>query len=382
MSASWEQISKDLEKVKACHRDDRLLQASRILDSIQKDIDALESHPSKTDEDTIILNQARDALQEPPFPRIFRECQEIASLRESLHSKEGWTLSYDGSDTSVWYRRESHTSSHSILTEGTICAPLVHVAALLYEADLYQQLFWYVTSARTLKTDNPRLLRRAAHIVSYAPWPLWKRDVTLYAYAIDGLDNDDNCVMVVSRSMKDTDPVTEKVPKAGISNRTVRSELHTSGFELTPVAPDRIKARFLYNIDPRLPFIPTGLINWAARTLCRWSLRVLESRARDLNAVSPLYLERIAHDPIYEHVRKRLNEYWTEKQVSPSGETHLDEDSSTTRNSRDSSTFDANEVPEGPPPSMMKALIRGDDGGSGDTARRNRGWGGKLGRLL
>lgn len=347
-----------LAELRSMYDSDKLLSASRLLYSLDAEL-------KSTSCSTPHLQSLQTELSTPFFTRVRHECTEVHRLRTLLHDRTGWTLSYSGAETRVWYRREEGMPSHSILTEGTIHAPLLNVAALMYEADLYEQLFWYVTRAYELPLPAPKRLRRAAHISMYAPWPLYNRDVAVYAYAVDALDEEEACVMVVSRSLKEGDEVDE--PPA--PNKVVRVDMHDSGFELVPVSPGVVKARFLYNVDPHLAFVPMALINWGARMLCRWSLRTLESRARDLSKMPKQYQERLATAEVYEYIRGRLGEYWAAKGLSP--ETVQAEEHRVSRQSAQSGNFDPDATPSGPPASVMKSVLRGEQGTETSRARKS-----------
>lgn len=339
---------------------DKHFAASRLLDT-------LDTHLSQSNL-TSHLTALRQILSTPYFIRLRAECAQVHNLRTALQSTTGWIPSYIGESTRVWYRPEEHTASHSVLIEGVIRAPLLNVAALVYEADLYPQLFWYVTSAHTLPSSTNSLLKRAAHVAVCAPWPLYSRDAAIYAYAVDALDEEDGgSVMVVSRSLTTTDGI-EAVPKP--SNRTVRIDMHHSGFELVPVQPGLVKAKFLYNVDPKLAFIPTALINWGARMLCRWSLRTLESRARDLSKMPREYEERLASSPVYEHIRSRLDQFWSSRDMSPQTVRAREHDASQLRHSNE---FNPDATPSGPPVSLIKSLVRGGPAQESQAPSRRTG---------
>lgn len=364
-SAVRNNMDKGLEKVHELYRNDKLLQASRLLSILRSEIESLKS--SISSESQQLGEKYEKYLLNPPYSRIVSECSQLESLREALHAERDWSVSYNGVETKVWYRREPNTNTHSILIEGYIRAPLLHVAALIYESDIYERLFWYVTSGRRLETEDSSPLRRAAYITVFAPWPLYNRDVAVYAFAVDALDEDD-CVMALTRSIDETHPLKEPVPSTSSLSRTVRADMYNSGFILYPESPGVTKARFLYNVDPHLSFVPMALVNWGARTICRWSIRTLESRAKNLSRVSPLYEERMAAEPFYDFVRRRLREYWERKGISPEGE-HSHEHEGRVSRGRRSHSFDPEVQPQLPPSSVMKAIVRGDNPESGQRSR-------------
>lgn len=351
-------LEDQFNELKTLYHEDKLLHCSRILTDLNSKLGL-----SDLSSDDTVQEELRKRLTSKFVQQIQTECTDVDALKEALNDKENWTLSYDGADTKVWYRRESGSATHSLRIEGTIRAPLINVAALLYESDLYNRLFWYVTSSTQLKTDHPSAWKRATHIRIHAPWPLSDRDVTLFAYAVDALqykgNDSDGTILVSSRSVRETDPVSDVPPPPP---RTIRADFKTSGFELRPVTPKETHARFLFNCDPKIMFVPTSVINWVARTFCRWSLRILEARACNLSEVSHEYAERLETASVYDTVRSRLKQFWDSKGVS-SGTV----DESDTTLARHSAEFDADARPEFPV-SIVNAIITGGSGIGGNSA--------------
>lgn len=369
MSIESEQLSsKLLERVHQLYREDKLLQCSRLLTELRDQLTRLQTS------DKPLASDLQSKLNTEFIQTVQRECDEVHAFKQALGDDQGWTLSYDGTDTRVLYRREESTSTHSIQIVGTIQAPLVNIAALLYEADLYHQLFWYVLTSTTLPLDHESLMRRAVHVTSFAPWPLHQRDIAIYAYAVDALDGPDgpdDSVLVLSRSLRPHDRVAN-IPEP--ASRVVRADIHNSGFELQPVSPGVTRAKFLYNIDPHLNFVPSTLVNWATRTICRWSLRALEARAHDLAQVSPDYLQRLDDSPVYERIRNKLVEYWAHKGLDYDPST-ADRERICASHSRLSDAFDPDAKPDVPPSlisSLLKAASASQDEPGGAAAPRWR----------
>lgn len=342
------------------YHEDKLLHCSRILTNLKSEV--AQGDPSSNPS---VQEELQKRLASQFIQQVQAECAQVAALKKALNDQENWTLSYDGIETKVWYRRESDTSTHSLRIEGTIRAPLINVASLLYESDLYERLFWFVTSSKTLKVDHPSMMKRAVHIRVHVPWPLSDRDVTLFAFATDALqydgDESGGTLIASSHSVCKNDPVPDVPPPEA---RVIRADFKTSGFELRPVTPTETHARFLYNCDPKLMFIPITVVNWAARTFCRWSLRILEARACNLEAVSSEYAKRIETAPVYETIRTRLKNFWDSKGVS-----FDTEDKPVTVAVRTSADFNADARPEFPT-SIVTSLLTGGPGpaeNSGET---------------
>lgn len=343
----------ELQKAVELYHDDKLLQSARLIANVKEQVERVLNNPEAIAKDTEYATKVNNRLQDDDLRCIASEVAEVELLKKSLHSKAGWTLSYNGTQTKVWYRRETDKVSHSMLVEGQIRAPLLNLAALLYEADLYSELLWFVQKAVILKEAGR--LRRAAYFDLYTPWPMYNREIAVYGYAVDGLDDDDNCVLVMSRSLRDSDGIP--IPEQYVNDdgtprgRAVRAHLHFSGYELTPINPDITAVRFVFNADPQLSFIPTPLVNWASLTLCRWSLRAMESRARQL---PPMYEQRMKSKPIYDWFQSRLVEYWT---LKGKADEYVARKSHSSDEHRLSDNFDVDAVPDGPSRSVLMSIF-------------------------
>lgn len=216
---------------------------------------------------------------------------------------------------------------------------------------MFTDLLWFVTGSSVI--TQPGRFKRAAHIQLFAPWPLWSRDVTVYGFAVDGLDEDD-CLLVVSRSVRPSDAAVPADAVPPVGRRVVRADLIASGYELRPISPGVTRARFLFRANPKLAYIPMALINWASRMLCRWSLRAMESRARSIEGMPRSYQERLHTRPLYTWIESRLVESWTQRGVE-----YVADVSHATQPRRVSEDFDVNATPQVPSRSLIASMLRG-----------------------
>lgn len=326
-----------LDEVIELYKVDKLLQAGRLLSQVKSAADLTDAIHAR--------------LRTQQLTQISGECREIRDVIATLDSADGWTLSYDSASTKVWYRREAHTSTHTMRVDGTIRAPLLNLVTLLYEADLYKDLLWFVERSEILAETGR--LRRAAHFQLYAPFPLSPRDAVVYGFAVDGLD-EDGCILVCSRSLRESDGIPiPPITQDNDNGKVVRANIHISGYELTPMGTDVTRVRFIFNIDPQLPFLPSPLINWSSRMLCRWSLQAMEARSRDLPAS---YQARRASKDIYRWFDHRLKTY-----SAANPHLFISNNNNNINNSEltsDDDAFDADAIPDGPSTSTMAAFFR------------------------
>lgn len=272
---------------------DRLLDASRALAAL-----AAAAPPAF---EAALARDARVAALRADAAEVDRVYAALGSAGSE------WVTCYAGAATTVEYRPEPDRVSHTMRASGVIRAPLRNVAALLNEPDLFPAVFWFVMRSEVVGRRGR--FRRGADLTLYAPPPLCNRDICMYGFAVDALDNDD-CILVVSRDRCEADDVGAVPPPDGrdaTSRRAVRASVHYSMFELRPVSPNVTNVRLIGNADPALAYVPMLLINWGSRVIMRFALRVLEARARDIDALP--HAERLG-DPVYGWIDSRLVAYW------------------------------------------------------------------------
>lgn len=297
-----------------------------------------------------------------------RDIAEVDATYAALDSTgPEWETCYESSGTKVDYRAEGDKVSHTMRATGVIRAPLRNVAVLLNEPDLFPELFWFVTNSKLVGTSGR--FRRGADITTYAPPPLADRDVSLFGYAVDALDNDD-VVLCACRDRRAEDEAafeggsTDSSSGGGggdVEQPTLRSRLsfrdnvqaavHYSMFELRPVSPDVTKVRLICNSDPRLSYVPTIIINWSSRVIMRFALRVIEARARNMDGL-PRHAERLKKDSVYAWMDERLMSYWKSKGFSEDEVLNAELDEAGSEDE-----FDAAYIPSPPSKSSLIALL-------------------------
>lgn len=95
-----------VERARSLFADDKLLQAKRPLDEARAALQALA--PGEA------ADALRARLEAPDVRRMQQEIGDVHALMEALNSSEGWTLSYGGASTKVWYRHEHGAAAHSL----------------------------------------------------------------------------------------------------------------------------------------------------------------------------------------------------------------------------------------------------------------------------
>ncbi len=109
------------------------------------------------------------------------------------------------------------------------------------------------------------------------PWPMWARDVVLYGYGIDNLEEDESIVITV-RSCNENE---QKQWPTTLDEYTVRMDCKIGGsvkkffkrfyiatrFFAKPISTKETHVVMISNVDPKFNFIPYSLFNEVTKKL-------------------------------------------------------------------------------------------------------------------
>ncbi|KAA8491557.1 hypothetical protein FVE85_2572 [Porphyridium purpureum] len=261
------------------------------------------------------------------IPLIRQIESEVLKTLELLRSEEGWQISYEGNNTKVWYRQSANSSLNTFKVEGTLLAPVVNVAALLNEIDLFGELFWFMR--QTKETERVSRTRTAFSIATSLFWPLSDRFANVLGYAVDGLDEDE-CMMIVCRDMDydvDVNAKGQKFAKVPVPKGAVPMRAELIGWQFVPIEPTLTTVRLVAHVDLNLSFVPSAFVNWASKAFARHTIATLDHQAKQL---PPAHQQRLV-DPerrqVYDWIDGQLRSYWEKKgkaDVYDGGELHND----------------------------------------------------------
>jgi len=218
----------------------------------------------------------------PPLPRspslshIRRTCAESAAFYAALTDPDParpWTPAYAGPDARVFHRGEEDGACE-LKVEGVVHAPVMALMGMVYEVELYGDVFGFVKGVEVLAETGE--MEKAVRVGFAAPWPLAGREMAAFAYAVDDLD-EGGAVVVVLRDVREGDVGRDgaqvEVPEAE-RGTVVRMEVRFAVMELRPQSATETDLKMMICVDPKLAFMPLAFVNWAARSVFRFSLRV------------------------------------------------------------------------------------------------------------
>ncbi|KAA8496929.1 hypothetical protein FVE85_0658 [Porphyridium purpureum] len=320
----------DISSVFELYAQDKLFQAARALRRVEaghSNSQEVHGHRIENSADARIQAYAHSRALDAAhcFSHLESIRSDVLEVEETLQRmqlggarKDKWHKCFDektGSELKVYYQEESlghgEAALHSLLVEGVAHTPILALASIIYETDLYSTLFWFVAESQLIQ--HPQPTRKMVYSRFSAPWPLADRDACMLGFAVDGLD-EDGLLFINIRDARTTDRCKEGRPLSVPSfleprnpqkHDAVRMNI-TGGIELKAMGPNSTRLRMYGNVNPHLDRVPKSLINWLSRSLCRVGFHVLEDKA---SAIASLpHASRMRHDSVYKWLARRLHE--------------------------------------------------------------------------
>jgi len=303
-----ENLEEVLNQALAFYADDKLFQASRKFEVLTAEVAKMEKDSTVPSTEKQKLSEFKTKLSsDPKVLKIRQQSSECASLLHDCTSKESWEMCYDGQSTKVHYRKEPDSPVHSVRVRGILNVDFVKLASLIYETDLYKLFWWFVRDMKEIKKLGR--CEKALHGIYQIFFPIRDREIPILGYGCDGLDEDDSFVLFFRSLREDDRDIDGKVigvPKQ--PSGTIRIEMKVAGMRFIPVSRNAVDMTIIANLDPKISFVPRPLLNWATRSVFRFGLRILESKANELHNMP--HMERMQTDPFYEWFNSRVEDYF------------------------------------------------------------------------
>lgn len=177
----------------------------------------------------------------------------------------------------------------------------------------------------TKEVERLSLCSKTAHVALKCPWPVWNRDMFLSGFGVDLLE--DGMVAVSLRSCRSGDVILGKRIKPLDENtlpKTVRMEVNTSGFLFEPLTPDSTRVTIMLNQDPKIDFLPTGVLNYFTKNLAWVALTLFRKAAMNLSKDED-YLAAIRNDPdLYSLIRRRQADFFESEEYKQRASNRVD----------------------------------------------------------
>ncbi|KAG5583176.1 hypothetical protein H5410_053803 [Solanum commersonii] len=236
-----------------------------------------------------------------------------ASVTDSEASHDGWKVKQDSEEIRVMYREGPEgTPYHTLLAEGYVDGPLDVCLCISWEAELYKK-WWPQTTLPTFKIATSQCLQKVRTgeqiclVRMKLSRPLSAREAVVHLFAFEFFQ--DGLIVVVANTISDLDSVdrsTHSYSKDEIPNvqDVVRVDL-VGGFALQKVTDNRSYFRTIGNLDIKLDFIPSALINFVARQLIGGGFKLYKKEVASV-AKGDEDFSKALKDPLYARIREAL----------------------------------------------------------------------------
>ncbi|KAH0721139.1 hypothetical protein KY290_006057 [Solanum tuberosum] len=236
-----------------------------------------------------------------------------ASVTDSEASHDGWKVKQDSEEIRVMYREGPEgTPYHTLLAEGYVDGPIDVCLCISWEAELYRK-WWPQTTIPTFKIAASQCLQKVRTgeqiclVRMKLSRPLSAREAVVHLFAFEYFQ--DGLIVVVANTISDLDSVdrsTHCYSKDEIPNvqDVVRVDL-VGGFALQKVTDNRSYFRTIGNLDVKLDFIPSALINFVARQLIGGGFKLYKKEVASV-AKGDEDFSKALKDPLYARIREAL----------------------------------------------------------------------------
>ncbi|XP_015089420.1 uncharacterized protein LOC107032341 isoform X2 [Solanum pennellii] len=236
-----------------------------------------------------------------------------ASVTDSEASRDGWRVKQDSEEIRVMYREGPEgTPYHTLLAEGYVDGPIDVCLCISWEAELYKK-WWPQTTIPTFKIATSQCLQKVRTgeqiclVRTKLSRPLSAREAVVHVFAFEYFQ--DGLIVVVANTISDLDSVdrsTHCYSKDEIPDvqDVVRVDL-AGGFALQKVTDNRSYFRTIGNLDVKLDFIPSALINFVARQLIGGGFKLYKKEVASV-AKGDEDFSKALKDPMYARIREAL----------------------------------------------------------------------------
>jgi len=296
-------------------RMDKLKIAHNILVELETILDNENELINEISKNNIEFKEIIDSIKsEKRFKQLKKEIEEILDLQKQLSKEfksEGWVEISNIQGIHSMYRDNGH-GMHSIRIEGIVDSPIFDVCSVIMEVDLYSTWIPRLLESKILDQDNR--FKKWIYCKSSCPWPVADRDICLYGYGVDMLEEED-LVVVVSKSLSNDDIENNNTVKQNLptpKSGTVRVDTRISGFTIRPISKDKTFVQVVSLTDPQMTFIPYWLLNFVTNQFCHYLFVMLRKQSLAVSK-SNEYQSRITSNPIYKEIKEKSEFYFNSK---------------------------------------------------------------------
>ena len=291
-------LEEELAAAQTLALDERLLEADDILLGLDQ----------RTEDDS---SPAASWRQFPWVVELQRKAKRHRELTQDLQCDKGWTQMHCHDDITVWYRAEEDSLFHSVRIDVEMDTSVFGAIAVMNEVDLWNlwvPSFNFPMRVGLRTSHQIKQISRASQSIYCAvnaPWPFKSRDAVLHAHGCDRLQQHRQITVVVDslpQEASDQSTLWGSIP--GPEDDDVRIDIKGGVlFEVTTASTCTI--RMLWNVDPKIPLVPSWLVNLITRNFAHIGMGRFRRMVREIEGTE--YETRIeGNATLYRFLADRL----------------------------------------------------------------------------
>jgi len=246
--------------------------------------------------------------------RMEEEALSVFDLFDNIDSQEGWELARDSEGIRTYSRAVEGSNTYQTKMIGIVRAPLFDLLPLIAEMDLYRLWIPFCTDS-DIDVDMS-YFRKMARILLIPPspisWVLSAREMMLYAYGVDMMQEDNTLVaMAKTPSPGDLEYVEKEynwTPPPEGRKGSIRMDCRLAGMIIQRVNENTIRMSVFSDVEPKVQ-IPYWIVNLTTKKFAYLVISLLRKKAQNLDEE---YKLRIAKGGLYDSIREIIGEPTTE----------------------------------------------------------------------
>lgn len=201
-------------------------------------------------------------LKKPEVKCIEKDFKILNEFTMELSNLNSWTKFFEKGDQKIYYKKEEGLSSLTCFMEGMINAPMINVATILGEVELYKEWLPITPVSDIIKELTP--MRKLIYIKNALQWPCWNREIIVEggAYAI----REDKAIGLSLESVRENQWFGHAIERH--PENTVETHVNKGFIYIKYINDNQTQLRFFINIDIHLDLMPSALMNWGMKNIC------------------------------------------------------------------------------------------------------------------
>jgi hypothetical protein len=137
----------------------------------------------------------------------------------------------------------------------------IDFVSLVYEHSVYPK--WFPFCSHTEVVHQPGKARKLLYMISNLPF-INDRDYLIYGFGVNKIAQN-RTVLLCVQSVEENTGLFEEYYKKTKSSKYVRAQIQIFGYEIKIVNRNKVHLKGLLKMDPKINFIPQGLLNTVAK---------------------------------------------------------------------------------------------------------------------